>query len=200
MACSPIGAYDRRKNQYIKILALGERVKKLIVYAPELQAKIDACGILPEGDFDVVADFPNMHMWLTKNMHIAELQYATIVTELLERNSENMDKIKDVVENQAKLDAAVVPASIDAQDAFQYLSKYYLDGMPCDDVKVIDENTEKLFSWTVINDTHTPFWEKAGGNVDIYYELLELYVNTLFAGKNIKYSYFDNKHFSLAVY
>ena len=74
-----------------------------------------------------------------------------------------------------------------AKEAYKILNDTLLDGMPCDHVNEIIEQDDESVRWRRTTDIHKKYWEEAQGDVGIYYELRELYINGLLKGTDLGY-------------
>ena len=69
--------------------------------------------------------------------------------------------------------------------------------MPEDETRKLTVVEPNKIIWEKVKDTHKEFWEKAGGNVEIYYQLQTLFIQGLLEGSGIVYTNKENAVFSL---
>lgn len=61
-----------------------------------------------------------------------------------------------------------LPEGATASEGFKALNDCLLDGMPCDQVNQVIEETPDHVTWKKRMDLHAPYWEDAGGSVKNY--------------------------------
>lgn len=123
---------------------------------------------------DEIIDESNIHGWLSARIEDVESRYATLVTKLLTQHDERLDTLKDIVfefgaENNARAD-------LTAQECYKLIDGCTLDGMPCDGVNIVTNQSEDSFTWEQRFDVHSPYWTEAGGNPEHYYNLRNRFV------------------------
>lgn len=201
MACESTGVNERRLNQFNKIRLLNDIANQLAYYGVQnghekLFDYIDLnCGAIPDGDFEQVVDLSAPHEFLSLYMNTAENRFAFAVTELLKMNPNLTNAIKDFcyrVGQDMKIES--IPS---ITDAYNVVQAFVLDGMPCDETKKIDEESEDKIIWTKLIDTHEKAWNKAGGNLSFYYELQESFVCGLLEKSGYKYKIENCQQFIL---
>lgn len=201
MACNPDGAYERRKQQYFKILLVNDMSCDIAAFgesqgSEKLAERTDLnCGAVPVGDFEQVIDQEAAHQFLELYMNIAEHRFAYAVTELLKLNPLYMTALKNYCHDKG---SAIKPEQIAGADgAYKILDMCILDGMPCDETKSIISRDENKLIWKKNIDTHERFWVKAGGNVDIYYELQTSFIQGILEGSDLEFTNENNEIFCL---
>jgi len=201
MACESTGVNERRLNQFNKIRLLNDIANQLAYYGVQnghekLFDYIDLnCGAIPDGEFEQVIDLNAPHEFLSLYMNTAENRFAFAVTELLKMSSQLLNAIKDFcfrVGQDMKIES--IPT---ISDAYKVIDAFVLDGMPCDETKKIEEESENQIIWTKVIDTHEKAWKKAGGDVSVYYELQESFVQGLLEKSGFKYQIEKGERFIL---
>ncbi|MCR5699644.1 MAG: hypothetical protein K6G52_08385 [Treponemataceae bacterium] len=189
MACDPIGENDRRKNQFFKI-RLWNNMAQMIAYFAFQRGNgqvfdyIDMnCGGIPEGEFEQVIDLSAPHQFLSMYTQVAEKRFAFAVTELLKMNGGYIDALSDFCRRTGReLNADEVD---DAEKAFELMKSFVLDGMPCDETKEVVSVDERKIEWKKLTDTHAEAWNKAGGDLSVYYRLQKDFVDGLLEKSHI---------------
>lgn len=144
------------------------------------------CGAVPEGTYEEAIDPESPEQFLTVYMRIAELRFATAVTQVLLMNIDNLEEIKTACLNKGRsLNAEKVP---DAATAFALINLCLLDGMCGTETKKIITYEKNKVVWQKTVDTHEEFWQKAGSTVEIYYDLMEEFIKGLLEGSSVKFS------------
>lgn len=201
MSCDSKGINPQRVNQFNKIRLLNDVANQIAYYALQCGNEtvfdyIDLnCGCIPEGEFEQVVDLDSPHQFLQMYMQTAEKRFAYSVTVLLRMNPSYINQLEEFCGRVGQ--DIQLPKVNSLEQAYGFLNNFYLDGMPCDEVKKIIHIEENELTWQKLIDTHETAWEKAGGNLEIYYKLLTCFVNGLFKESNIILEIKDNTYFSL---
>ena len=189
MSCESTGKNERRVNQFNKIKLVDAMAFQIASYGVQngndsLLDRIDlSCGAIPEGEFEQVIDLSAPHQFLTLYMQIAEKRFAMAVTELLNMN-EGFYKPLEYFMEQVGRDIKI-PAVSDMGQALNIYDSFVLDGMPCDETKEVLEKSSSKIIWTKLMDTHQDNWNKVGGDLGVYYQLLQDFIKGLFAESGI---------------
>lgn len=189
MACESTGKNDRRVNQFNKIKLVDAMAFQIASYGVQngndtLLDRIDlSCGAIPEGEFEQVIDLSAPHQFLTLYMQIAEKRFAMAVTELLNMNEGFYKPLEDYMEQVGR--DMKIPAVSDMDQALSIYDSFVLDGMPCDETKEVLEKSSSKITWTKLMDTHQDNWNKVGGDLGVYYQLLQDFIKGLFAESGI---------------
>lgn len=159
-------------------------------YHQSLKAKIG--DYLPEAPLETMIDQSNIHGWLQDRITKAETRQAGLVAKVIEIEgaNENIQSIykKAGVEAASQLGVKVDdPATI-----FKGVNDVLLEGMPCDRVNSMVEQTDDTVIWKTVQCVHKNNWEASGVDVVNYYgyraALIDGYVNTLSDQFNYTYT------------
>lgn len=151
-----------------------------------LEKKLDAeCGVVERRPLEEVIDNGNIHGWLQGQITIAEERFATAVTKILQENASNIDSLKQATYQMGQKNP--LPHSNDAQGIYRALNDVLLEGMPCDHVNQILEQSEQRVLWTQTVDLHLPFWDEAGGNIENYYLLRNAFISGSLSDQPFKF-------------
>lgn len=189
MACRNEDAI--RFRLFNKIKLLNDIANQLIYFGMQyghtkLMEKVDMlCGAIPEGEFEQVIDLNSPDQFLSLYMQISENRFAMAATELLKMSPEFIKPILDFCGRVGKDLKADKP--LNAKDAFSIVENYVLDGMPGNETKQIKIEEENTIVWEKITDTHQAAWEKAGGDLKIYYKLQQQFINGLFIDSGFEF-------------
>ena len=189
MSCESTGKNERRVNQFNKIKLVDAMAFQIASYGVQngndsLLDRIDlSCGAIPEGEFVQVIDLSAPHQFLTLYMQIAEKRFAMAVTELLNMNEGFYKPLEDFMEQVGR--DMKIPAVSDMDQALNIYDSFVLDGMPCDETKDVLEKSSSKIIWTKLMDTHQDNWNKVGGDLGVYYQLLQDFIKGLFAESGI---------------
>lgn len=157
---------------------------------------------LPKLPLEDMIDTSNIHGWLQGKIHSAEYRLATWTVKILEKE-EGKEKLEALYKDQgikAAKEAIELGKSLnDAIDIFNAMNDYILDGMPCDRVnEVISQDGNKVL-WKRTLCVHKEIWDNVGGDVNLFYELRDLWVKSFVNEVNNNYSYVSlgNNEFSI---
>jgi hypothetical protein len=147
---------------------------------------------LPKLPLEEMIDTSNIHGWLQDRIHSAEYRLATWTVKITEKK-ESKEKLEDLYKNQgikAAKEAIESGKSLnDAVDIFNAMNDYILDGMPCDRVNEVISQDENKVLWKRRICVHKEIWDAVNGNVNLFYELRDLWIESFVKEVNHNYSY-----------
>ena len=157
---------------------------------------------LPKLPLEEMIDTSNIHGWLQEKIHSAEYRLATWTVNILKRE-DSYKNLEELYMNQGLKAANEVIESgrelNDALDIYNAVNDYILDGMPCDRVnEVISQEDDKVI-WKRQVCVHKEIWDTVGGDVNLFYNLRDLWIKS-FVNKinsNYKYCILGNNMFSI---
>lgn len=120
---------------------------------------LDAYCSHEDRPLDAIIDVSNIHGWLSNSIADVEHRLAALVTELLFGHPERLSVLEEVAYEEGKKQAA--PADAEAGELFQYLTTHLVDGMPCDGVNMMRDQTAETFRWDKTADVHSHYWRKS---------------------------------------
>lgn len=162
----------------------------------QLFDKLDlSCGAVPEGDISQVIDLSAPEQFLSLYTQIVENRLAMSVCEVLKMNKGFFKPILDFCNSVGT--QMQISEVLNADEAFAIYNNYVLDGMPGEETKKIEEKNDNSIRWTKLIDTHEKAWKKAEGDLFVYYQLLEAFVNGLFINAKYKLRIENNAEFVL---
>ncbi|WP_415324475.1 hypothetical protein [Clostridium perfringens] len=128
----------------------------------------------PNKPLDEIIDESNIHGWLEGRINSAESRCAYYITNMLKEDSEVKKELIELYENHGKINADECKGQIDGEnilEVYNSLNDYILDGMPCDRINEILENSSEKIVWHMSRDLHERFWESVGGDVNEFHDL-----------------------------
>ncbi|EGT3616259.1 hypothetical protein FHH43_08445 [Clostridium perfringens] len=128
----------------------------------------------PNKQLDEIIDESNIHGWLESRINAAEGRCAYYITNMLNRDKSVKEDLTKLYEKHGKLNAEECKAQLDKESAseiYTALNDYILDGMPCDRINEIIENTDNKIIWSMSRDLHKRFWDEVDGNVEEFHDL-----------------------------
>lgn len=143
-------------------------------------------------------DVSNIHGWLQNKISIAETRQAALITDLYNTYG---DEVKDIAINlyseqgsECGKDAAQQYEVNNAPEIYKALNNYILEGMPCDRVNVITEDSEDKVEWRNEMCLHRGYWESVQGNISIFYELRDAWIKSFVENANNSFTYIANRN------
>lgn len=151
---------------YNKIGNQEELTKRIAAYAEQsgwIDNSSEYTKDLPP--LEEVIDESNIHGWLQGCISDAETRYARLVTRL----QSHMEQLKEIAYKFGEDNA--LEADVTAQAAYEAFENFFVNGMPCDRVNVVTENTADMVSWRQAQDIHAPYWIEKNCDAAPYYTL-----------------------------
>jgi hypothetical protein len=172
-----------------KIKFQEKEVERLLTLKEGLNVD-DAAGVVEKGPLEEVIDIRNIHGFLQIRINITENRLALTVEQLLESGI-TLDEIKKTlfafgVENSFE-------ESTNPQKAYENLNALMVNGMPCDKVEVVIENTPSKVIFHENLDIHTEYWN----NKETYQILKDELIKGLISKTNLLYSHLEDRTFVL---
>lgn len=140
------------------------------------------CGENETASLETVIDENNIHNWLNNQVNIAEYRMALALKLILEKDKSYIESIGELFFAngvEARLDYAEI---IVADELFNALNMCLLDGMPCDKGITVESNDGSEIVWSINMQVHTPFYEKAGLDSQIFLTLRDKWLQGFFSG------------------
>lgn len=137
------------------------------------------------GDFEnkpleEMIDHGNIHGWLQERVSQVEYKYAYCITKLLQNSPQLKDSITSVVANNGTNVAIYMKEyPLNAEGVFKIISDNLLDGMPCDHANRVIKQSDKEVIWTRTLCVHSRYWDEVGGDIKVYYELRDAWIEAL---------------------
>jgi hypothetical protein len=137
-------------------------------------------GTFENKPLEEMIDQGNIHGWLQERVSQVENKYAYSVTALLHTNSDTMEQLKSILNSNGKeLALSLKDSELKATDIYKIITDNLLDGMPCDHANRLLEQSETEVTWTRAVCVHTQYWEAAKGDIAVYYELRDAWMDGL---------------------
>lgn len=190
---------------YNKIL-VGENIQKQVLdFAKNKGIDIDSIkskayekyGEPDYSNLEDVIDEGNIHGWLQGRIDSLEYRLASIVTDILKENIK-IEEIKEVFRSNGKeVFQNVEDKSLSADGLFKVIFDNLVEGMPCDRVNLVEEESDEKVVWITTTCVHKRFWDAVGGDVNNYYILKDGWIEGFVSSspKNFVYQREDNKNY-----
>lgn len=190
---------------YNKIL-VGENIQKEVLeFAKNRGINVDSIkskaykkyGEPDYSNLEDVIDEGNIHGWLQGRIDSLEYRLASIVTDILKENIK-IEEIKEVFKSNGKeVFQNVEDKSLSADGLFKVIFDNLVEGMPCDRVNLVEEESDEKVVWITTTCVHKRFWDAVGGDVNNYYMLKDGWIEGFVSSspKNFVYQREDNKNY-----
>ena len=138
-----------------------------------------------------IIDTSNIHGWLQDKIIVSESRLSELIS-YLKNNNVNDEEIKLVFKNAGRK-AAILDLENryleTAEDIFNGLNDYVLDGMPCDRVNEVLEASEESVLWKRRVCVHKEIWTKENLNADYFYEIRDEFIKEFVSKVNPSFEY-----------
>ena len=190
---------------YNKIL-VGENIQKEVLeFAKNRGINVDSIkskayekyGEPDYSNLEDVIDEGNIHGWLQGRIDSLEYRLASIVTDILKENIK-IEEIKEVFKSNGKeVFENIEDKSLTADGLFKVIFDNLVEGMPCDRVNLVEEESDEKVVWITTTCVHKRFWDAVGGDVNNYYILKDGWIEGFVSSspKNFVYEREDNKNY-----
>ena len=132
----------------------------------------------------------NIHGWLQERIYSVEKRLAFVVTMLLNDGAVTAEEISSIFyQNGEAASKEMEPGEYNAKDLYTLIFDHMLEGMPCDHVNEIVENTEDALSWKTTRCLHKEHWDQAGGDIGNFYNFRDSWIQGFLNGMGANYGY-----------
>ena len=147
---------------------------------------------LPNKPLEEMIDESNIHGWLQEKITKAESRQAALVSVLMEGSSDAIEGVKNVYHQTGIRVAARFSTKVnEPSEIYSALNNVLLEGMPCDRVNQVVEQSDDKMVWKTATCVHKNNWESNGVDVAYFYSFRAAFtkgfVETLSA--NCTYTY-----------
>lgn len=140
-------------------------------------------------------DLKNIHGWISGRIDHAEGRFAAAVTEILKNHPDAHKTLLNAAEEFGTEHA--IAAGKTAEDAFEIFSKSFLNGMPCDRVVTVLENSGDVVRYAETRDMHSSYWTKVEGNPDHYQHLKAAFIKGMLRDSGITFEETGDREYML---
>ncbi|MDF2540796.1 MAG: hypothetical protein K0S47_514 [Herbinix sp.] len=168
-----------------KIKRQQDIVNEIFAISKEFGITIEEECKIKYGEFEKepleeIIDQSNIHGWLQERVSQVEFQYAYAVTELLKFNPTALEQLKTLLfQKGAALGNEINTSELSVPGMFKVISDNLLDGMPCDHANSLVDQNENEVVWKRNLCVHEDYWSEAGGDISVYYELRDAFMEGL---------------------
>lgn len=187
------------KIQWFEILEedIIEVAKEEGIYTDEIRDKINKRygEKLPNKPLEDMIDTGNIHGWLQSKINSAEGRMAAWISEIINNSEKGINKIERVYINQGIKAAREVVAEgksfEKAEELYNLMNDYILDGMPCDRVNEIIDSSEERIKWTRRICVHKDIWNAENIDVKYFYDFRGLWIKAFISELNKDFEYIE---------
>ncbi|MDM8128203.1 hypothetical protein [Paraclostridium bifermentans] len=147
---------------------------------------------LPNKNLEELIDTSNIHGWLQSKIHSCEGRMASWTYFILSSDKNKLKNLEEVYVSQGINAAKEVKSNrsiSSAKDIYNSMNDYILDGMPCDSVNEIITLEDNLVQWKRRICVHKSIWEEEGLNVNVFYDLRNLWIESFVNEINCDFEY-----------
>lgn len=149
---------------------------------------------LENKNLEEIIDTSNIHGWLQSKIHSAEGRMAAWTSAILNNDKEYIYELKKIYTEQgvnAAKEAKVKSSNATAEDIFNSMNDYILDGMPCDRVNEVITSNDEIVEWKRRICVHKGIWEDEGVPVETFYDLRNQWISAFVKEMNNDYEYIE---------
>lgn len=150
---------------------------------------------LPRKALEDMIDMSNIHGWLQSKIQSSEGRMAAWTKKILESNENAINSIERVYINQGMAAGNEVSSNgveiKNAQDMFNCVNDYILDGMPCDRVNEIITSEENIVTWKRRICVHKDIWDKENADVKVFYYMRNLWIKAFVNKADSNYEFIE---------
>ena len=167
------------------------------IYTEEINDKINKKygEKLPNKPLEDMIDTGNIHGWLQSKINSAEGRMAAWTSIIINNSKNGINKIEKVYIDQGIKAAKEIKESgksyKNAEEIYNLINDYVLDGMPCDRVNVIEESSEELVKWTKRICVHKDIWDAENIDVKYFYDFRGLWIKAFVSELNRDFEYLE---------
>lgn len=177
-----------RDLQTLYIDKYGDSAKELIQKSLSYGEPIDNAKKIED-----IIDVSNIHGWLQEKISKVETRTAYLITEMVNNYAKEAEVIAEACfEEQGKTvgeKARINEMSGNAEEIFNALNNYLLEGMPCDRVNRLIKSENNLIEWETTTCIHKKYWDVVKGDVNIFYKLRHTWTKAFIENCNGEYTY-----------
>jgi hypothetical protein len=137
-------------------------------------------------------DLTNIHQWLNSTISRTETRLAYILTEVFRKHSDAVEIAMEEFKKQGRQCGQIASgkgSTSSPAEIFKSINDYLLDGMPCDRVNFVTENTSDFVKWKTTDCLHRQYWTEVGADIDTFYKLRFAWVEAFVNSANPEFVY-----------
>ena len=143
-------------------------------------------------DLETAIDERNIHGWLQEQITDAESRFASLVIEI-KKQGINLEELESIAFDFGKEN--LPDSKADATEIYRHFEDFFVNGMPCDRINIVTDESENQLSWEMDQDIHGHYW--TGGDVADYYKLRKAVMDGMLARLDYMVEEGDLYHYSI---
>lgn len=158
---------------------------------PLLVALQERFNELPEGALEDHIDVTQIHGWLQDKVTLVEKRYAFVVSYVLDHELKTMEELTNLIHQLGKQKGKQKGKQTKiatVKQAYQLLNDMLLDGMPCDHINRVVEESDREIRFFRTQCIHAQHWDEYNQEVSVYYTLREAFIKGLLVYSPVGYS------------
>lgn len=152
-------------------------------------------GMLPSGNLEDFIETSNIHGWLQERVSLVENRLAYVVTVLLKDDPDHLNEFLEVVYALGVKHSA--GRNLTAREAYDSLENTLLNGMPCDRVNELTEESEQKLVFRQTTEIHADYWNLIQGDVNYYYILRHSLIKGMLSESGLEFTVNGNQVYEL---
>jgi hypothetical protein len=138
-------------------------------------------------------DLTNIHQWLNTTIGRTETRLASILGQVFRKHNEEAVEIalseykKQGAECGA--DAREKGMTNTAPQIYKAITDYILEGMPCDRVNFVTNNSDDKLVWKTTECLHRGYWKEADADIKTLYKLRFAWTEAFVSSSNSGFEY-----------
>lgn len=152
-------------------------------------------GELVKGNLEDMIDTGNIHGWLQEKVSMVENRMAFAVTSFAGADEERFASVKKAIfqfgENHSLAEDTT------PREAYDYLESTLLNGMPCDRVNELVQDSPERLIWRQTTDIHAPYWDMIQGDGARYHALRESLIQGMLKDSSVEFEKTQGQEYEL---
>ena len=151
----------------------------------------------PIGDhaLEEVIDTGNIHGWLQQQISRAEIRQSALISEILNKDPKSITELGKIFrEEGVRTGKGFVQKENNqantAEELFEGLHDYLLEGMPCDRVTEVIHQKDTEVLWKTNQCLHEKYWEAVKSDVQIFYRLRDSWIKGFVKAANADFAFY----------
>ena len=143
-------------------------------------------------DLETAIDESNIHGWLQEQIIDAESRFASLVIEI-KKQGINLEELESIAFDFGKEN--LPDSKADVTEIYRHFEDFFVNGMPCDHINIVTDESENQLSWEMDQDIHGHYW--TGGDVADYYKLRKAVMDGMLAELDYVVEASDLYHYTI---
>ena len=143
-------------------------------------------------DLETAIDESNIHGWLQEQITDAESRFASLVIEI-KKQGINLEELESIAFDFGKEN--LPDSKADVTEIYRHFEDFFVNGMPCDHINIVTDESENQLSWEMDQDIHGQYW--TGGDVAHYYKLRKAVMDGMLSGLDYVAEASDLYHYTI---